>query len=121
MTASPGVLAGLRDQSWISGWFVRQDGEVNEDGSQPGMNPCSCFNQYTGFDQDWDGPDSEVRFHAERQDSSAPGWLRLLELVDEAATDGRETFAPMRVLTPESGGTSSHCPRSLPDLPRSRN
>ena len=54
-----------------------------------------------GFRSDWDGPDSEVRFHAERQDSSAPGWLRLLELVDEAATDGRETFAPMRVLTPE--------------------
>jgi hypothetical protein len=54
-----------------------------------------------GFRSDWDGPDSEVRFHAERQDNSAPGWLRLLELVDEAATDGRKTFTPMRVLTPE--------------------
>ncbi|MFC8719778.1 leucine-rich repeat domain-containing protein [Kitasatospora sp. NPDC057198] len=42
-----------------------------------------------------------VRFHRERQDVSAPGWLRLLELVEEAAADGREEFAPLEELTAE--------------------
>ncbi|MGW1764324.1 leucine-rich repeat domain-containing protein [Streptomyces sp. NPDC002073] len=31
----------------------------------------------------------------------APGWLRLLELIDEAAADGREEFRPLVGLNPE--------------------
>ncbi|QKW23814.1 hypothetical protein HUT16_36145 [Kitasatospora sp. NA04385] len=42
-----------------------------------------------------------MRFHGERQDVSAPGWLRLLELVEEAVADGREEFAPLEELTAE--------------------
>ncbi|MER6366095.1 leucine-rich repeat domain-containing protein [Kitasatospora sp. NPDC001527] len=38
-------------------------------------------------------------FHPERQDTAAPGWLRLLELVQEAAADGREVFSPLVELT----------------------
>lgn len=34
------------------------------------------------------------RFHTEQQDVSAPGWLHLLELIDEAAEDGRTVFKP---------------------------
>ena len=41
-----------------------------------------------------------VRFHGERQDVSSPGWRRLLELIDEAAADGREVFRPLVELTP---------------------
>ncbi|WP_430785726.1 leucine-rich repeat domain-containing protein [Actinoplanes sp. G11-F43] len=40
-------------------------------------------------------------FHGERQDTTAPGWLRLLELIDEAAADGREEFAPLAVMPAE--------------------
>ncbi|MFD9127759.1 leucine-rich repeat domain-containing protein [Kitasatospora sp. NPDC059571] len=40
-------------------------------------------------------------FHREVQDTTAPGWLRLLDLVEEAAADGREVFAPLVELTPE--------------------
>ncbi|MEU5404317.1 leucine-rich repeat domain-containing protein [Streptomyces sp. NPDC005963] len=40
-------------------------------------------------------------FHPERQDTTAPGWIRLLELVEEAAADGREVFKPLVELTAE--------------------
>jgi hypothetical protein len=42
-----------------------------------------------------------TRFHPERQDTNAPGWIRLLELIDEAAIDGREVFKPLAELTAE--------------------
>ncbi|RAY17274.1 leucine-rich repeat domain-containing protein [Actinomadura craniellae] len=46
-------------------------------------------------------PQRPTRFHPERQDTTAPGWVRLLELVEEAATDGREVFKPLVELTAE--------------------
>lgn len=42
-----------------------------------------------------------TRFHPERQDTTAPGWIRLLELVEEAAADRREVFKPLVELTAE--------------------
>ncbi|MEU4075513.1 leucine-rich repeat domain-containing protein [Streptomyces venezuelae] len=56
---------------------------------------CSCF------DQSRPHPRARVGFHAERQDPTAPGWRRLLELVEEAAADGREEFKPLIELSPE--------------------
>ncbi|MBO1337805.1 leucine-rich repeat domain-containing protein [Streptomyces sp. VRA16 Mangrove soil] len=38
--------------------------------------------------------------HTDRQDTTAPGWLHLLELIDEAAADGREVFRPLAELSP---------------------
>ncbi|MFJ8695305.1 leucine-rich repeat domain-containing protein [Streptomyces roseolilacinus] len=61
----------------------------------PRQDGCSCF------DQSRPRPRARVRFHGERQDTSAPGWRRLLELVDEAAADGREEFRPLVGLSPE--------------------
>ncbi|RKE16991.1 hypothetical protein [Streptomyces sp. TLI_171] len=61
-------------------------------GPEPQADECRCANR---------GNRVPVRFHAERQDTSAPGWLRLLELIEEAAADGREEFAPLRELTAE--------------------
>jgi hypothetical protein len=37
----------------------------------------------------------KTRFHADRQDTSARGWLHLLDLIEEAAADGREEFRPL--------------------------
>ncbi|MGX1271295.1 leucine-rich repeat domain-containing protein [Streptomyces phaeoluteigriseus] len=61
----------------------------------PPRDTCVCLVQRPGE------PPPDVRFHADRQDTSAPGWLHLLELVDEAAADGREVFQPLTELPPE--------------------
>lgn len=61
----------------------------------PRQDVCACF------DQSRPRPRARVGFHTERQDTSAPGWRRLLELVDEAAADGREEFRPLVELSPE--------------------
>ncbi|NRQ33578.1 leucine-rich repeat domain-containing protein [Nonomuraea sp. NN258] len=46
-------------------------------------------------------PQRATRFHREHQDTTAPGWVRLLELIEEAADDGREVFKPLVELTAE--------------------
>jgi hypothetical protein len=43
----------------------------------------------------------ELKLHTEQQDTTCSGWLRLLELIDAAARDGREEFSPGREMTPE--------------------
>jgi hypothetical protein len=43
----------------------------------------------------------EVEFHAERQDTSCDAWKRLEDLVEMAALDGREEFAPLQELQGE--------------------
>ena len=61
-----------------------------------GYDLCSCFDYAHAA-----VPAREVRFHRERQDTSAPGWLHLLALIDEAAADGREVFRPLVEMSPE--------------------
>lgn len=65
-------------------------------GGGPIMDNCTCI-EYAHTKQK-QGP---TRFHPERQDTSAPGWIRLLELIEEAADDGREVFKPLVELTAE--------------------
>jgi hypothetical protein len=60
-------------------------------GASPVRPEENCFHHH---------PRARVLFHGERQDTSAPGWRRLLELIDEAAADGREVFRPLLELTP---------------------
>jgi hypothetical protein len=51
---------------------------------------CDCFDQYRSGQQH-----AATRFHAETQDVECDGWKRLLELVEQAAADGRkELFLP---------------------------
>ncbi|MFE2275274.1 leucine-rich repeat domain-containing protein [Streptomyces lavendulae] len=64
-------------------------------GRAPSRDLCGCIEQ-TGA-----GRQRPTRFHPERQDIRAPGWIRLLELVEEAAADGREVFKPLAELTAE--------------------
>ena len=45
---------------------------------------------------------TETKFHPEVQDTQAEGWKRLLELVEIAAADEREEFAPLHEMTLEA-------------------
>ncbi|WP_198170971.1 leucine-rich repeat domain-containing protein [Actinoplanes awajinensis] len=54
----------------------------------PDRDHCDCLRH------------ESVAFHRERQDTSAPGWLRLLALIDEAVADGRPVFQPFTELSP---------------------
>ncbi|MFE6035817.1 leucine-rich repeat domain-containing protein [Streptomyces sp. NPDC056452] len=67
---------------------------VGPGGDEPARDRCHCLDrrgEYSG---------KQVGFHPDRQDTSAPGWLHLLELIDEAAADGREVFKPLVELSP---------------------
>ncbi|MFB8028518.1 MULTISPECIES: leucine-rich repeat domain-containing protein [unclassified Streptomyces] len=63
-------------------------------GGEPDRDRCDCLDRRGGSNK------AEVAFHPDRQDTSAPGWLHLLQLVDEAAADGREVFKPLVELSP---------------------
>jgi Leucine-rich repeat (LRR) protein len=44
---------------------------------------------------------SSLPIHDERQDTNCNAWKRLLDLVEQAAEDGREEFTPRKHLSPE--------------------
>ncbi|WP_369213164.1 leucine-rich repeat domain-containing protein [Streptomyces flavofungini] len=73
-------------------------------------DPCPCFSQ------SGPRPRARVGFHGEQQDTSAPGWQRLLELVDEAAEDGREEFRPLTGLSAEERRQVVTLPPSIAKL-----
>ncbi|MCX5215116.1 leucine-rich repeat domain-containing protein [Kitasatospora sp. NBC_00240] len=73
---------------------TRPQPPATAEGRSAYQDSCGCFDQGRATDR------RRVAFHAEQQDTSAPGWLRLLELVEEAAADGREEFHPLRELAP---------------------
>ncbi|MEV6758553.1 leucine-rich repeat domain-containing protein [Streptomyces sp. NPDC051214] len=78
--------------------FVNRWGDTSGPGAEGHggrQDACSCLNQSRP------APRARVGFHAERQDTSAPGWRRLLELVEEAVADGREEFRPLVELSPQ--------------------
>ncbi|MFE5940537.1 hypothetical protein ACFQ69_34875 [Streptomyces sp. NPDC056470] len=77
----------------VNGWGDTSDPAQGRRGSYRGV--CSCF------DQSRPHPRARVGFHTEQQDTSAPGWQHLLELIDEPAADGREEFRPLIELSPE--------------------
>ena len=52
-----------------------------------------CFD--AGYDRK---PWGETWLHTETQDTECEAWIRLLELVDKAASDGRTEFEPLREL-----------------------
>ncbi|MFE2558075.1 leucine-rich repeat domain-containing protein [Streptomyces sp. NPDC059352] len=64
-------------------------------GREPYRETCRCFDQRKPH------PRARIGFHTELQDTSAPGWQHLLELIDEAAADGREEFRPLVELSPQ--------------------
>src|SRR2546421_13050966 len=56
---------------------------------------CDCFDQYRKT------APFEPHFHPEVQDTQCEGWKRLVDLVEAAASDDREEFAPGREILPE--------------------
>lgn len=76
----------------------------------PDRDICRCFEQHR------DAPQPRVRFHPERQDTTAPGWQHLLALIEEAATDGREVFKPLVELTAKERRQVITLPRTIAKL-----
>jgi hypothetical protein len=60
-----------------------------------GRDQCGCLSRRR------DRQPRKTRFHTDRQDASARGWLRLLDLIEEAAADGREEFKPLAEMDAE--------------------
>ena len=44
---------------------------------------------------------TELKIHAEQQDTTCTAWIQLSELIDEAVKDKREEFSPAREMSPE--------------------
>ncbi|MEV0899525.1 hypothetical protein [Actinoplanes sp. NPDC049802] len=59
----------------------------------PARDRCTCVGHSV------ETRPATVRFHTERQDTTAPGWLRLIDLVDEAAAEKRTVFKPFVEMT----------------------
>ena len=58
----------------------------------------------------------ELTLHREHQDTNCSGWKKLLELIDLAATDGRETFSPSREMEPSEWSQIVTLPKSIAKL-----
>jgi hypothetical protein len=84
---------------------------VGPGGLGTGIDRCSCVDRGRR-----PPPGKEPRFHAERQDTSAPGWLHLLALIEEAAADGREVFRPLVEMSPDERRQVITLPRSIGTL-----
>ncbi|MEU6883098.1 leucine-rich repeat domain-containing protein [Streptomyces sp. NPDC046712] len=93
---------------YVNRWGDTSDPAPGRHGSYRDI--CSCF------DQSRPHPRARVGFHAEGQDTSAPGWQHLLELIDEAAADGREEFRPLVDLSPEERRQIITLPPSIAKL-----
>ena len=59
---------------------------------------------------------AELKLHTEKQDTTYSAWVRLLELIDEAANDKREEFSPGREMTPEQWTQIVTLPPSIAKL-----
>ncbi|YCK37908.1 hypothetical protein ACNF49_28790 [Actinomadura sp. ATCC 39365] len=71
---------------------------------------CGCIEQTSTK------PQRTTRFHGERQDTTAPGWIRLLELVEEAAADEREVFKPLAELAADQRRQVVTLPPTIAEL-----
>lgn len=57
-----------------------------------------------------------LKLHAEQQDTACSAWLRLLELVEVAASDRRKVFSPGPEMTPEQWSQIVTLPASIAKL-----
>jgi uncharacterized protein (TIGR02996 family) len=84
----------------------------------PPVGPrCACFRGL----RDHDGPQpSACEFHTEPQDTECDAWKRLCDLVETAAADGREEFAPGLALGPNDWEQIVTLPPSIAKLKKVR-
>jgi uncharacterized protein (TIGR02996 family) len=89
-------LSSLRrgcDAAWLA--------VIEHERASPRVDPsagrgCGCFHASKGQMR----KRSLLYFHVETQDTECDAWKRLLDLVAEAAADGREKFAPLHGMSP---------------------
>ncbi|MFC7241384.1 leucine-rich repeat domain-containing protein [Catellatospora aurea] len=87
--------------------FVNRFGDAAGPGDpESARDTCRCMAQ----------PKQEKRFHRDRQDTRAPGWLRLLDLINQAAADGREKFTPLAELSAQERRQVVTLPASIGTL-----
>jgi uncharacterized protein (TIGR02996 family) len=72
---------------------------------------CGCFDARYKH-RKWPTP----YFHVESQDTECDAWKRLLDLVEQAAADGREEFAPFREISPSDGSQILTLPSTIAKL-----
>lgn len=76
-------------------------------------NECDCLFLDSGeMKREW----SELKLHLELQNTNGDAWKYLLELVEEAAKDCREEFAPGREMKSEHWNQIITLPRSIAKL-----
>lgn len=72
---------------------------------------CECMSaQYYGWG--WE----EQRLHRETQDLESPAWHKLLQLIEDAAKDGRSELSPGRILAPAEWAQITTLPSSIATL-----
>jgi hypothetical protein len=72
---------------------------------------CHCLDPQDG-NQSW----TELHIHTEVQDTECSGWKRLNELIEQAASDGRETFSPGPEMHPSEWAQITELPKSIAKL-----
>lgn len=81
---------------------------VGPSGHDPDRDTCRCV-EYSPKRR----RTPRIHFHADQQDTSSPGWHHLLDLVDQAAADGRTSF---KMLPPAEPGYVATAHLGGPDL-----
>jgi uncharacterized protein (TIGR02996 family) len=80
------------------GWLAVAEPERAHLVEDPPRSPaCTCL-EPGSRKRKWSRP---IDFHVEPQDTECDAWHRLLDLVEQAAADGRTEFAPRRDLDPD--------------------
>ncbi|QDU57369.1 hypothetical protein Pan181_35840 [Aeoliella mucimassa] len=106
--------------NWLRNQFRRPTQSPNVQMEDPPVvavtrPSCNCLNaQYSG------GRWPNLALHGEVQDERAPAWIQLLELIEQAAADGREEFAPGRDIDPHDWTQIVTLPASIAKLTRVR-
>ncbi|GAA2412937.1 hypothetical protein GCM10010191_23210 [Actinomadura vinacea] len=90
--------------------FANRWGDALPPGGNTVPITCQCFDQHGG------PTPGRVPFHRDRQDTSSPGWRRLLALIEDAAEDGRAVFRPFAEMTAEERRAIVTLPPSIAKL-----
>jgi hypothetical protein len=110
LRAAINALTQLDDSTAQSGSWG-QKGEATLD-----MPVCHCLHLQYYVERIPELKWSELTLHLERQDTNCDAWKRLVDLVEQAAEDGREEFDPGRELSREDWTKIITLPRAIAKL-----
>jgi uncharacterized protein (TIGR02996 family) len=96
------------DPTWLA---VIEPEHVPPTGDPDERRVCRCF-AASEPRLKWSMP----HFHVETQDTECDAWKRLLDLVEEAAADGREEFAPLQGMSMSERSAIVTLPTSIAKL-----